>query len=405
MTITFPNLFCLDEQVAENLIRQLSQRTPSVEGTCASFTSGRLHGFLLRSDGTDETLVVPKAKQIPEHHVRVIESNSVPNDAGVDLSEGTWFRHPLQNRTGFSHQREIEEVLQSWPGAFSYVQEDPAGGTRGLRAPQIGAVHAVHAHWSVANSVATIVMPTGTGKTDTMISILVSAICSRLLVIVPTDALRTQIAYKFLTLGILKDPECAVLVDRAKFPIVAMLGHVPRSVAEVDEVFGRSQVIVMTSSIAGQCERAVQDRMAYHCSHLFIDEAHHAEAPTWNSFKERFRERRTLQFTATPFREDGKPLDGDIIFRYPLKKAQEEGYFKPIRFRPVTEFNRKKVDDAIAKKAIEELRRDFDKGHILMARTETVARAKKERPSLTRCYGNPFADGVSLGLERARPMY
>jgi hypothetical protein len=43
----------------------------------------------LRSDGTEETLVVAKAKQVPEHHVRVIESNSVPNDGG--LSEGTRF--------------------------------------------------------------------------------------------------------------------------------------------------------------------------------------------------------------------------------------------------------------------------------------------------------------------------
>jgi superfamily II DNA or RNA helicase len=53
--------------------------------------------------------------------------------------------------------------------------------------------------------------------------------------------------------------------------------------------------------------------MATHCPYLFIDEAHHAEAPTWIAFKEQFRGRRVLQFTATPFREDGRPLDGDII--------------------------------------------------------------------------------------------
>jgi hypothetical protein len=64
-------------------------------------------------------------------------------------------------------------------------------------------------------------------------------------------------------------------------------------------------------------------------------------------------------------------------FSYPPKKAQEEGYFKPIRFRPVTEFNRKKVDATIATKAVEELRRDLEKGHILMARVDTVTRAKQ----------------------------
>src|SRR5262249_26242318 len=135
-------------------------------------------------------------------------------------------------------------------------------------------------------------------------------------------------------------------------------------------------VIVTTSAVAGQAEEVVQERMAHHSSHLFIDEAHHAEAPTWSAFKKRFQGKRVLQFTATPFREDGKPLDGEIIFKYPVKKAQEEGYFKPIGFVPVVEFNRKRSDAAIAKKAIEQLRTDADKGHILMARVDSVARAK-----------------------------
>ena len=89
------------------------------------------------------------------------------------------------------------------------------------------------------------------------------------------------------------------------------------------------------------------------------------------------KKRRILQFTATPFREDGKPLDGDIVFNYPLKKAQEEGYFRPIRFKAVVEFNQAKSDEAIAMKALEQLRADVDRGHILMARVESVARAKK----------------------------
>jgi superfamily II DNA or RNA helicase len=136
-------------------------------------------------------------------------------------------------------------------------------------------------------------------------------------------------------------------------------------------------VIVTTSSIAGQCTVEVRDRMAALCTHLFIDEAHHAEAPTWSAFKAGFRERRVLQFTATPFREDGRPLDGKIIFEYPLRKAQQEGYFRPIRFRRVVQFNQKRSDEAIAKTAIEQLKEDFDKGHILMARAENVAQAKE----------------------------
>jgi superfamily II DNA or RNA helicase len=193
-------------------------------------------------------------------------------------------------------------------------------------------------------------MPTGTGKTEVMLSILVSAPCPKLLVGVPTDALRTQIAEKFLTLGVLKEPGCPVLAERAQCPVVGTLQHIPRNVSEVDELFGNCQVVVTTSSIAGQCDSAVQERMAHHCSHLFIDEAHHAEAPTWSAFKERFKARRMLQFTATPLREDGRTLDGEIVFKYPLKKAQQEGYFKPIRFCPVLEFNAKRSEQLSLRK-------------------------------------------------------
>ena len=58
-------------------------------------------------------------------------------------------------------------------------------------------------------------------------------------------------------------------------------------------------------------------------------------------------------------------------------KAQAEGYFKPIRFLKVVEFDPNRADEAIAMKAIQQLRADYAKGHILMARVETVARAER----------------------------
>ncbi len=303
-----------------------------------------------------------------------------PDGPSVDLSDGKWLRHPILTAAAgrpFDYAENLDNIRTSWAAVFSYVQEDAARNIKGLRIPQIGAIHAVHTHWAVSGDPGTIVMPTGTGKTEVMLSVLVSAQCAKVLVLVPTDALRTQIAEKFLTLGVLKQPAFTLLHERARRPIVGVLQHIPNDVAEVDDVFGRCNVIVTTSSIAGQCSTAVQERIAARCSHLFIDEAHHAEAPTWSAFKKVFKDRKILQFTATPFREDGQPLDGKIIFAYPLRKAQEEEYFKPIRFRRVVEFDQRRADDAIATAAIEQLRADADKGHILMARTENVERAKE----------------------------
>ena len=82
-----------------------------------------------------------------------------------------------------------------------------------------------------------------------------------------------------------------------------------------------------------------------------------------------------LQFTATPFREDGKPLDGKIIYVYPMRQAQSEGYFRPIRFSSVYAFNSARADRDIAEKVIEELHADTTGLHIAMARVSTQARA------------------------------
>lgn len=377
MIITLPDFLSIDESIVRNPIRQLGEKGVKVEGAVIAFRTGRTHAFLFRpSDGGEEVVLLSKPARIPATHTRVLKAEIDPTAATADLSTSKWLRHSL-SRSSEDRAAEIQSVFASWEGGFSYLLEDQSRDVIGLRAPQAGAVHAAHAHWTTSNGVATIVMPTGVGKTETMLSLLVSAPCSRLMVVVPTDALRTQLSNKFLTLGVLKEPNSHILRADAKPPIVCTLLHVPRDIEQVDEIFLRSQVVVTTSSIAAQCDPAVQVRMAELCDYLFVDEAHHSEAPTWKEFKDRFKNRRIVQFTATPFREDGKALDGKIIFKYPLKKAQEEGYFQRIRFDPVMEFNPLKSDQAIRDKAIEQLMKDRAKGHILMARVDSVARAEE----------------------------
>lgn len=380
MFITFPSVLKVDESIAENSVRQIGELGIRKEGQLPRFAHKNVRGFLFQPrDGGHEVLILPTGKATPQGHARILRADVNGSNSDLDLSTGKWLRHPIiDGRQGVpDYRNEITRVLESWATAFSYVAEDQERGIIGLRSAQIGALHAIHAHWSVSDAPATVVMPTGTGKTETMLSILVSVRCPKLLVVVPTDALRFQIVRKFLSLGILKAPGSAILKSSAQHPIVCALEHIPKSTEEVDLIFSRSQVIVATSSIAGRCEQFVQDRMAHHCPYLFIDEAHHVEAPSWTAFKDRFKGRRVVQFTATPFREDGKPLDGKIIFSYPLQKAQREGYFRPIHFVPVVEFNRNRSDRAIATKAIEQLREDLGRGHVLMARVDNVARARE----------------------------
>jgi type I site-specific restriction endonuclease len=83
----------------------------------------------------------------------------------------------------------LSSVRGSWQDRFFFRQErrgsDGEVIETGLRPPQIGALHATLAHWTVSDEVATVVMPTGTGKTETMLALLASQRLERLLVVVP----------------------------------------------------------------------------------------------------------------------------------------------------------------------------------------------------------------------------
>jgi superfamily II DNA or RNA helicase len=392
MNVFLPPVYGIYEFTpANNLIRQIAVPAAHRDGQLANYTSDRIQGHLLISGGQPELLVVPaRTRIIPRNHTHVLAADLDPAAQRQDLTAGTWLKHPdLNSRNETPRGELIAQIITSWTSAFSYREEDLDMGIAGLRKPQLGALHAIHMHWTVTSQTATIVMPTGTGKTDTMLSILVTRPCERLLVVVPTDALRTQLADKFLTLGVLKQSgsyapaevesqnnyQEALLCESAERPVVCTLDHIPQTIEDVDDLVLRAQVIVTTSSIAGQCPSEIQERFAERIPYLFIDEAHHVEAPTWRRFKDRFNERYVVQFTATHFREDNQPLDGDIVYKYPLLKAQREGYFRPIRFESVLAFDPTRADEAIVTKAIERLREDFHLGHVLMARVDSITRA------------------------------
>lgn len=385
LRIKLPQVLAIDESRGGNSIRQLVAPGCIIEGTAANYQGPRVKGkIIVPADGNGgEILILEKPSPLPDNFGRVLRAKLEKLDGAAaikDLAAEKWLKHPALAgiaKDQIDYRKRLDDVISSWDGAFSYLAENIEKKIKGLRSPQIGAVHEVHGHWSVSNEAATIVMPTGTGKTETMLSVLISKPCQKILVVVPTDALRIQIANKFLTLGILKDEDCHVLSTEALYPIVGILRQKPKDITEVDSFFQCCHVIVTTSHIAGQCGEAVQERMAEYCPFLFIDEAHHIAAPTWSALRAKFSKGRILQFTATPFREDDKPVDGKIIFKYPLKRAQEEDYFKPIRFEAVVEFNPAKSDEAIAAKAIAQLRQDEKYKHILMARAGSVDRARE----------------------------
>lgn len=62
-----------------------------------------------------------------------------------------------------------------------------------------------------------------------------------------------------------------------------------------------------------------------------MDEGHHNAAPSWQNVFGRFPEARVLSLTATPFRSDDQPVEGEVIYRYSFRDAILRGYIKDIQ--------------------------------------------------------------------------
>ncbi len=160
------------------------------------------------------------------------------------------------------------------------------------------------------------------------------------------------------------------------FPVVGVVKSRFESKTEMKVFCNACNVVVTTMPLLSTFEDAWQKELAVHCSHLFIDEAHHVRAVTWSRLRSHFEGNPCLQFTATPYRNDGQHVDGRIIFNYPLVRAQQEGYFNKIVLRELWE--PVDSDEAVAKTAVTQLRADLAQGldHIVMARTAQITKAE-----------------------------
>jgi superfamily II DNA or RNA helicase len=270
-----------------------------------------------------------------------------------------------------------DDVLTSLAGRFVLVAEHAPTGRPGLRIPQAGALHAILAHWSTGSiEPATIVLPTGTGKTETMVALFAHEQLQRVLVLVPSDKLRIQIAEAFETYGVL--PKVGVLDPVLPGPVVGRIEHHFSNTAAMRSFADRCNVIVTTPDALNASPGPVVNGLIERCSHLFVDEAHHVAAASWARIRDAFGSKPVLQFTATPYRKDGERLGGRVIYSFPLGRAQELGYFQPISYISVVAFA--DPDKAVAEQAVARLREDRQAGldHLIMARVNRIGRAREE---------------------------
>lgn len=309
----------------------------------------------------------------------------------------------------------VSKIVSSWHNCFHYKQEmrNEMGEIVqfGLRPPQIGALHSILAHWSISRKPALVIMPTGTGKTETMLCLSIANQNERTLVIVPTDSLRTQISNKFIGLGILKVEPFKIVADSVLYPKVSILKTTIDTIEDAGKILDANVIISTPQILTNLLKTGKGDifkQIVQQCNNLIVDEAHHIAAKTWKEIKLNFEAagKPVLLFTATPFRNDGGRIEGETIYNYPLSLAQRDKYYEKIIFTPIVDFNPATADEKIAEKAIETLKNDINAGydHILMARVDERKKAEEIYEQIYKKYSeySPvfIHSGISKTLQR-----
>ncbi|MEZ4901768.1 MAG: DEAD/DEAH box helicase family protein [Spirosomataceae bacterium] len=274
--------------------------------------------YLIIDNDQEELCLSTKVEYIPEGVNYALLTNILPNQQRFEEDRITikgWIRHP-RLKEYLPH-----EINNSWKNDFAFKEED--GDEPCLRQPQIAALHMILGHLKLPLEAATVVMPTGTGKTETMLATLLAHRCEKLLVTVPSDSLRNQIADKFITLGLLK--QFGIIGNNSLYPAVGIIKNKFGNTEEITNFLEKCNVVITTMSWLTNQDAEIQILFSKSFSHVFIDEAHHVKASSWNELRNRFDNEKIIQFTATPFRNDGKRLDGKIISNFLSKKLKNKG--------------------------------------------------------------------------------
>lgn len=304
------------------------------------------------------------------------------NQYELKHSSGAVFQATLKKGTGKKKGKFIikdcVERIGKETNAFEHVNIGASGPSgMKLRPAQIGAIYALLSHWSLGNDVATVVLPTGTGKTETMLVSTLADQSKKTLVIVPSIDLKNQIAEKFSTWGILRD--LGVIPRDASNPSVLTLKKTLREDADL-ELLEKADVVVTTPALVARADSKILNKIKNVFDHVYFDEAHHVTATEWNALKALFKDTKIVQFTATPYRNDRKPIEGKLVYSYPLSQALEDNCFSKISLVSVNERHPKKKDKAIADAAMNRLVEDRKKGwtrHRMMVRAESKSEAEK----------------------------
>lgn len=241
-----------------------------------------------------------------------------------------------------------------------------------LRPGQLGTLHALKAHFlgSHKKSVAQVHLPTGYGKT--MVMLLAKHTLSegrQTLVVCGTEVLREQLRRNFAAFANEKAEPADAIPHTATIArqIIGLRNDTPSpdksvftkvGVDDNDSPPANADVVVaLPQSLNTYSPKDESGQQAVGL--ILIDEGHHVPAKTWAEIVKRNPSAKVVVFTATPFRRDGLPLPGRLVFTYALTDAIQEGSITDATIHSVEVSEGDEAlssDEKLATRAIEVLR-------------------------------------------------
>ncbi|MEG8240825.1 DEAD/DEAH box helicase family protein [Acinetobacter baumannii] len=178
---------------------------------------------------------------------------------------------------------EIEEILDSWKTTTQIYETE-------LRDVQKSALLKCIEYDINKTSLepAIVNMPTGKGKTGVIAGLIFKSVFKRTLIIVPSDALRTQLADDLVDID--KYKSWGILPKDGLKAKVAKLEPGNLKDLDIDEV-NNFIIVVATPQILESLDKVQQNSFLKKFDRLILDEAHHSEAPTWRKLRSTFKEK------------------------------------------------------------------------------------------------------------------
>ena len=230
-------------------------------------------------------------------------------------------RHDRSGRRGMRLSR--QEVADF----FATTRVSISGNPR-LRQPQQDGHAAAAAHFGADGGRAMEQIPVGCGKSGLITLLPFGVAEGRVLTIAPNLTIRDQLVAALDS----TNPGCfygasAALADLRHGPFVAAL-NTNANLSDLDEAH---VAVTNIQQLAAGGGRWLGNLPVDYFDLILVDEGHHNAAPSWQRVFERFPRAKVLSLTATPFRGDDQPVEGEVIYSYPIAEAMRRGYIKHIQ--------------------------------------------------------------------------